>query len=236
MRAEPGGVPAEVEDVDEEPDDVGLDPEADGGPGRVDRLLAVRGSRTFTFATMLVSALISLTASFVLSIDAMLIAENFDVVLACDINAVISCGDVARSWQAQLLGFPNAFLGLVAEPVIITIAVASLGGVRFPRWFMISAQTVYTIGLGFAYWLFYESFVNIGSLCPWCLLVTLSTTLVFSTMTRINVMDGHLPMPRAWRGPVRRFYAQHLDLPVVVLVLCTLAALIVIKYGAVIFG
>lgn len=240
MRGEPAepGAGAATEPVGAGPED-DREPEAaepDTGLGLVDRLLAVRGSRTFTFATMLFSALVSLTASFVLSIDAILIAENSDVVLACDINAVISCGDVARSWQAQVLGFPNAFLGLVAEPVIITIAVASLGGVRFPRWFMVSAQTVYTIGLGFAYWLFYESFVNIGSLCPWCLLVTLSTTLVFSTMTRINVVDGHLPMPRSWRAPVRRFYHNHLDLPVVVLVLCTLAALIVIKYGAVIFG
>src|SRR3954454_16454376 len=116
---------------------------------------------------MLFSACLSLTASFVLSVDAMRLAADPGTTLSCNINAVISCGTVAASWQAHLLGFPNAFLGLVAEPVVITIAVASLGGVRFPRWFMFSAQVVYTIGVLFAYWLLYQSMFNIGALCPW---------------------------------------------------------------------
>ncbi|WP_240777607.1 vitamin K epoxide reductase family protein [Nonomuraea basaltis] len=42
--------------------------------------------------------------------------------LSCNINSVVSCGAVGSSWQAHLFGFPNAFLGLVAEPVVITIA------------------------------------------------------------------------------------------------------------------
>jgi uncharacterized membrane protein len=60
--------------------------------------------------------------------------------LSCNINSRISCGTVGISWQAHLLGFPNAFLGLLAEPVVITIAVASLAKVRFPRGFMLAAQ------------------------------------------------------------------------------------------------
>src|SRR5690606_39490821 len=61
-----------------------------------------------------------------------------------------SCGTVGASAQASVFGFPNAFLGLVAEPVVMTIAVAGLGGVRFPRWFMCAAQVVYTLGFAFA--------------------------------------------------------------------------------------
>ena len=109
---------------------------------------------------------------------------------------MISCGTVARSWQASLLGFPNAFLGLVFEPAVITLAVASLGGVRFPRWFMLSAQAVYTIALLFAYWLFEQAMFEIGALCPWCLLVTLATTLVFFEMTYVNIRDDNLFLPR----------------------------------------
>src|SRR5690606_26054377 len=102
-----------------------------------------------------------------------------------------SCGTVGASAQASLFGFPNAFLGLVAEPVVITIAVAGLGGVRFPRWFMCAAQVVYTLGLAFAYWLFYQSMFHIGALCPWCLLVTLSTTLVFATLLHYNLRENN---------------------------------------------
>ena len=102
-----------------------------------------RHSRTWIFATMLFSACLSLVASFTLSYDAILLAANPDQQLACDISSVLSCGTVALSWQASLLGFPNAFLGMMCEPVVITIAVAGLAGVRFPRWFMFTAQAIY---------------------------------------------------------------------------------------------
>ena len=88
---------------------------------------------------------------------------------------------------------------------MITIAVASLGGVRFPRWFMFAAQVVYTLGVVFAYWLFYQSMFNIGALCPWCLLVTVSTTLVFATLTHVNIRDGNLFLP----PPGRRRRCRH---------------------------
>ena len=96
---------------------------------------------------MLVSSLLGIVASLVLSIDAIELAKDPTADLSCNINSVISCGTVGSSWQASLLGFPNAFLGLIAEPVVITIAVAALGGVRFPRWFMNAALVVYALSL-----------------------------------------------------------------------------------------
>ena len=94
------------------------------------------------------------------------------------------------TWQANLLGFPNAFIGLIAEPVVITIAVAALGGVRFPRWFMNTAMAVYSIGLVFAYWLFLQAYFVIGAMCPWCLLITATTTTVFMSLLRVNLADN----------------------------------------------
>ncbi|MFI0432642.1 MAG: vitamin K epoxide reductase family protein [Candidatus Nanopelagicales bacterium] len=143
------------------------------------------------FIEMLCSSILGLVASLVLSVDAIKLAENPNAALSCNINEKISCGAVGVTWQANLLGFPNAFLGLIAEPVVITIAVAALGGTRFPRWFMLSAQAVYSIGLAFAYWLFYQAYFVIGALCPWCLLITVTTTLVFFSMTRVNIMEGN---------------------------------------------
>ena len=139
------------------------------------------------FSEMLVSSILSLVASLVLSAEAITLAANPLATFSCDISAKISCSVVGASWQASLLGFPNAFLGLIAEPVVITIALASLAGVIFPRWFMNAAQVIYTAGLVFAYWLLYEAYFNIGALCPWCLLVTITTTMVFASMTRVNI-------------------------------------------------
>lgn len=76
--------------------------------GTLERLRAYRK----TYIAMLVSASLSLIASLVLSYDAIKIASNPSDKLSYDVNAVVSYGKVASTWQSHLLGFPNAFLGL----------------------------------------------------------------------------------------------------------------------------
>ena len=201
--------------------------------GAVHRL---RHSNRVIFTAMLLSACVSLVASFVLSIDALRLAADPGTALSCNINATISCGTVAEAWQAHLFGFPNAFLGLVAEPVVITLAVAALGGVRFPRWFMASAQAVYTLGVIFAYWLFSQSMFVIGALCPWCLLVTVSTTLVFVSLTHVNVRDGNLVLPRRVQTWARGLIDADADAFAVAAWLVFLAAAILAKYGTALFA
>lgn len=196
----------------------------------------LRHANAWIFGTMLVSACLSLIASFVLSIDAVRLAADPGTALSCNINSVISCGTVATSWQASLLGFPNAFLGLMAEPVVITIAVAALAGVRFPRWFMFAAQVVYTIGVVLAYWLFYQAMFDIGALCPWCLLVTVSTTLVFATLTHVNLRDGNLPLPARLQEALRGAVNADLDAIAVTIWLLALTLAVVLKYGSALFG
>lgn len=204
--------------------------------GSLATLRRVRHSNSWIFGTMLFSACLSLLAAFVLSIDAVRLAADPAVALSCNINSVVNCGAVANSWQAQAFGFPNAFLGLVAEPVVITIATAALGGVRFPRWFMRAAQVVYTLGVIFAYWLFAQSMLRIGALCPWCLLVTVSTTLVFATLTHVNIRDGHLPGPARLRTALASAVEADLDVVVVTIWLLVLTLLVLVRYGSVLFG
>ena len=163
-----------------------LDP---ANPGADPRPVPPKRQRYLLFGEMLVFAIVSLIASWVLSYDAILLAADPNAELACSINAVLDCARVGASWQANVFGFPNAFLGMIAEPVVMTIAVASLSGVRFPRWFMFTANVVYFLGVIFAYWLLYQSTYDIGALCPWCLTVTVSTTFVFWSMTAWNIQE-----------------------------------------------
>ncbi len=90
------------------------------------QLFRIRHSNVTVWITMLVASVASLVAAFVLSIDALRLAEDPNADLGCNVNTVISCGTVASSWQSSVLGFPNAYLGLVTEPVVITLAVAAL--------------------------------------------------------------------------------------------------------------
>jgi uncharacterized membrane protein len=202
----------------------------------LERVHRFRQTNAWIFSTMLVSACISLAAAFVLSVDAIELARNPNANLSCNINQVISCGTVGTSPQAHLFGFPNAFLGLIAEPVVITIAVASLCKVKFPRGFMLAAQIVYTLGLIFAYWMFGQAMWVIGALCPWCLLVTLSTTLVFATLTHLNIRDNNLFLPDKVQSVLQAGLRMGLDLLVVVLWLAVVVGLVFAKYGMAVFG
>jgi len=200
------------------------------------RFARFRHNSITVWVTMLTASAASLVASFVLALDAFALAENPNADLGCNINSVISCGTVAASWQASVLGFPNAFLGLMTEPVVITVAVASLGGVRFPRWFMLSAQVLYTVGVAFAYWLFHQAMFDIGALCPWCLTITVATTLVFFEMTYVNIRDDNLYLPRRVQSALTGFIRSNLDLILLVVWLLVLVLAVVLKYGEALFA
>jgi uncharacterized membrane protein len=184
-----------------------------------------------TYITMLVSSLFSLAASLVLSVDAISLAKNANSKLFCDINAVVSCGKVALSWQSNLLGFPNAFIGLICEPVVITLAMAGLGRTQFPKWFLKTALAIYFIGLSFALWLLSQSFFVIKAFCPWCLVVTISTVTVFSTMLRVNLYENTFNLSRARYEKVANFLHKGRDYVVVSAIYSVLILAILFKYG-----
>jgi uncharacterized membrane protein len=184
-----------------------------------------------TYWAMLVSSSLSLIASLVLSIDAIKLAEAPSSKLACDINAIVSCGKVAKSWQSNLLGFPNAFLGLILEPVIITVAIAGLGLVAFPRRFLKVAHVGYGIGLAFALWLLSQSFFVIHAFCPWCLLVTASTITVFSTMTRINLLENTWGFSESRHAKVVAFLDRGWGRVIYTVTYAIIILMIYFKYG-----
>lgn len=182
------------------------------------------------YIEMLVSSILSLVASLVLSIDAIVLAADPDAALSCNITDTISCAKVGVSWQANLLGFPNAFLGLMAEPVVITIAVAAMAGVVFPRWFRNAAMAVYSIGLVFAYWLFFQAYFVIGALCPWCLLVTVTTTTVFASLLRVNLLDNTFGLPPRAYERVAWALRVGIDIWATILVIAVLAGMVIFRY------
>ena len=182
------------------------------------------------YIEMLVSSALGLVAALVLSVDAIVLAADPNAALSCNISSTISCAKVGITWQANLLGFPNAFLGLIAEPVVITVAIAALGGVRFPRWFMNTAMAFYSIGLIFAYWLFYEAYFVIGALCPWCLLVTVTTTTVFMSLLRVNLAENTFRFSERTYERVQFLLRIGADIWLTVLLIAVMAAMVIFRY------
>ena len=193
---------------------------------------ARRAWRRRTSLEMIISGSIGLFTSFVLSIEAWQLAADSSARFGCDISSVLSCSTVAQTWQARILGFPNAFLGIFFEAVVLAISVGIFAGVKFPRWYMLGTNLLYTIALFFAFWLFGQSYFIIQVLCPWCLLITLTTTLVFGGITRINIRDGVILAPEG----LRRIVAQGLDWALWGLIVFGVLAMVVAKYGLKLLG
>jgi uncharacterized membrane protein len=188
------------------------------------------------FGAMAVSGALSLLASFVLSIEAMQLAKAPDAALSCNLNAVVNCASVMNHPTADLFGFPNSFLGLISEPIVITVAVAGFMGVKFPRVFMFMAQIGYSIGLLFALYLLYVSVFVIGVLCPWCLLVTISTTLVFASLLHYNIREENLYLPKKTSDRLRDWFKKGYDAFVVALLLAAMVFLVLFRYNDSILG
>ena len=188
------------------------------------------------YLIMLISSIISLISSFVLSLEALTLAENANATLACNINELISCGKVAKSWQSNLLGFPNPFLGLICEPVVITVAISGMMGVKFPKKFMQIASFFYGLGLLFALWLFSQSLFVIKAFCPWCLLVTFSTITVFTSLLKVNLLEDNFSIKsEKLKIKIANFYQRNLDIATTAILYGSILILIMFKYHKVLF-
>jgi uncharacterized membrane protein len=115
--------------------------------------------------------------------------------------------------------------------VVITVAIAGLAGVVFPKRFMFAAQLFYTAGLAFALWLFYESYFVIQALCPWCLLVTATTIFVWFAMTRYNIREQNLFVSKNTSNTLTRWIEKDYDKLALFALIFAMVAAIVIKYG-----
>lgn len=186
---------------------------------------------TATFTLLLVGSAVGLLASFVLSVEAITLAKNADATLPCSINAVVDCAAVGSHESASVLGFPNAFVGLMTLPVMVTIAVAGLARVKFPRWFMISAWLGALAGFGFAVWMLYMSLNVIQVLCPWCLTLDVGMILVFFAMTKYAVRKNLFDFSKATSKKLNGFVDKQFDVLLLVGVLVLMAMIIILKFG-----
>lgn len=190
-----------------------------------------QSSRQWIFGTMLLFGITGLIASFVLANEEFHLLKNPDTILSCSINLVLNCATVMKSWQASAFGFPNMFIGLMGFPMVIMIALLGLSNVKFPRWFLIGAEIGYVFFTLFAYWLFFNSVYVIQVLCPWCLVVTFSMTMLSAAITRYNLLNNIFHFGKDTNKKVIRFLEKDFDKLIVAAWIVLLIALVFAKFG-----
>lgn len=193
-------------------------------------------SEQWIFGTMLVFGVVGLAASFVLAVEEFYLLQNPDAVLSCTINLVLNCATVMKTWQATVFGFPNMFIGLMGFPLVIMIALLGLSRVKLPRWFLIGAEIGIVFWTLFAYWLFFNSMYVIEVLCPWCLIVTFSMTMLTATITRYNLKNNIFQLSNKLHKKVAQFLEKDYDKLVVATWVVFLVALVFIKFGDALFA
>jgi uncharacterized membrane protein len=193
-------------------------------------------TRTLTFGVMLLGGIAALIAAFVLTLEKFHLYENPDAVLSCSFNLVLNCGQVMQTWQASVFGFPNMLIGMVAFPVIVTMALAALVGVKFPRWWLVLANVGFFLGMVFAYWLFFSSVYVIQVLCPWCLIVTTATTLIFSSMLHYNLKENIFGFKKKLNDRIQRFLKGGFHQMIVLAWIALMVVLVFLQFGEALFA
>jgi uncharacterized membrane protein len=193
-------------------------------------------SSKWIFGTMLAFGVTGLIAAFVLALDEFILLKHPDSVLSCNLNVVLNCGTVMKTWQASVFGFPNMFIGLMGFPMVITIALLGLSRVKFPRWFLVGTEIGYAFWTLFAYWLFFNSVYVIQVLCPWCLVVTFSMTMLTATITRHNLLHNTFNLKSGLHKKVEQFLAKDYDKLAVAAWIVLLVALVFAKFGDALFA
>ncbi|HEX6258679.1 MAG TPA: vitamin K epoxide reductase family protein [Candidatus Saccharimonadales bacterium] len=188
------------------------------------------------FSVLLGAGIVGLAAAFILTVEKFHLLQDPSATLSCSVNIVLNCASVMQTWQASLFGFPNSLIGLMGYAVVITLAVAGLSGVKFPRPFMFAAQIGFGLGLIFAYWLFFQSVFVIQVLCPWCLFVTAATTVLFDALLRYNLRENNLYLPPGAHARALQFLERDYDKLLVASWLVLMAVVVFVKFGEGLFA
>lgn len=193
-------------------------------------------SNKWVFGTMLAFGVIGLIASFVLAVEEFHLLKNPNVILSCSFNLVLNCADVMKTWQASVFGFPNMFIGLMAFPLVICVALLGLSKASLPRWFYIGVNSGYLVGTLFAYWLFFNSVYVIQILCPWCLVVTFTMTMLIATITHYNLRENTFGFSKVTNKKIQAFVSAGYHKLIVASWVVIMIALVFLKFGDALFA
>lgn len=200
------------------------------------KLIKSNPTRT-AFWVLLIFASTALVAALTLSIEEVQVLRDPNAILSCNFNLVLNCATVMKTWQASVFfGMPNMFVGLMAFPVLITVAVSVLwGGATFKRGFLLAMNAGVLLCAVFAYWLFFNSLYDIQVLCPWCLVVTTSSTLLLAASLFIGLHENIFKFKKSTNEKIQKFLKSGYYPMVVAGWVVLMIALVFIKFGEALF-
>jgi uncharacterized membrane protein len=180
---------------------------------------------------LIVGGLISWISSGALVLDRLKIYADPSAVVSCDVNSWIACGQVMRTPQAALFGFPNPLIGIAAFVVLITLGVVLAAGVKLPKPIWVGLQVGMSLGIGLIGWFWYTALYTIGVLCPYCMVVWAMMIPMFLWTTSRNILNDVIPASSG----IKRIFSMWTT-PAVIGVYLLVVSSIIVRFGALMFG
>lgn len=131
-----------------------------------------------------VGGIIGWFSSFTLTLDKIRLLEDPNYISSCNINSVLACGNVVKTAQASVFGFPNSIIGVSSFPILVLVGVLILLKIYVPKWILQVISIVSGLATVFVTWLAFQSIYIIQNLCPYCIVVWGMTIPIFFLTTR----------------------------------------------------
>lgn len=140
----------------------------------------------------IVVAIIGLAASYALTFDTIKVLKNPAYIPSCNINPILSCGDVMKTKQGEILGVPNPIFGLIGFSMLLTFGLVLSTGSVLKKWLWQLINAGALAGFIFFVYLFFQASFRIHAICPWCFVVWMITPPVFWYTTLYNLREKNL--------------------------------------------
>src|SRR5579884_3064031 len=81
----------------------------------------------------IIAGIIGIIVSYALTYDKIHVLKDPAYVPSCNINPILSCGDIMKTSQADLLGVPNPIFGVLGFGMLLAFGLALKGGAILSR-------------------------------------------------------------------------------------------------------
>jgi uncharacterized membrane protein len=126
-------------------------------------------------------------------VERITILQDPTAVLACDVNATLSCSNVLEAWQSSVIfGVPNAFIGAVMFTIFASAAIAGLLKSRLSLTYLRLLWGLIVFFAMFATWFMLQTAFVINALCLWCIGITTAVGFIGAALTWLAGTEGAL--------------------------------------------
>lgn len=154
----------------------------------------------------IIVGIIGTLVAFTLTYDKIQILKNPNYVPSCNINPILSCGDVMGTKQSDLFGIPNPIFGVAGFSMLLAFGLALAAGASFRKWLWQVINLGALAGFCFFVYLFFQGVFRIHAICPFCFVIWMVTPPVLWYTTLYNLKEGNLGK---FKNDVKAWFLNH---------------------------